>query len=144
MILFWKGVQIIFWDSRKVKVLKMNEMHFVFSHSEKVKYKGKPCPNFLLKGGLDDTFLKGDLKGSPDNILGFKKGKNSQWMKCFLFSAILKKWNIMGTRVHFFFKGGLNETFLKGGPDNILGFKKGKNAQNEWNAFSFQPLWKMK
>jgi hypothetical protein len=24
-----------------------------------------------------------------------------------------------------------------------LGFKKGKNAQNEWNAFCFQPFWKM-
>jgi hypothetical protein len=47
-------VQIIFWDSRKVKVLKMNEMHFVFSHSE----KGNPCPNFLLKGGLDDNFFE--------------------------------------------------------------------------------------
>jgi hypothetical protein len=28
-----------------------------------------------LKGGLDDTFLKGGLKGVPDIILGFKKGK---------------------------------------------------------------------
>ena len=48
----------------------MDEMFFfVFTHSEKVKYKGIPCPNFLLKGGL---------KGDPDNILGFKKGKNAQ------------------------------------------------------------------
>jgi hypothetical protein len=43
----------------------MNEMLFVFNHSEKVKYKGNPCPNFCLTGG-------------PDNILGFKKGKSSQ------------------------------------------------------------------
>jgi hypothetical protein len=38
----------------------MNEMH-----SEKLKYKGNPCSSFLLKGSLD-------------NILGFKKGKSSQ------------------------------------------------------------------
>jgi hypothetical protein len=44
----------------------MVENAFVFSHSEKVKYKENPCPNFLLKG---------DLKGGPDNILGFKEGK---------------------------------------------------------------------
>ena len=31
----------------------------------KMKYKGNPYSNFLLKGG-------------PDNILGFKKGKNGQ------------------------------------------------------------------
>ena len=66
----------------------MNEMFFVSSHSEKVKYKGYSF--------LDDTILKGGLKGG--------------W----------------------------------GGPDNILGFKKGKNTQNEWNDFCFQPLWKMK
>jgi hypothetical protein len=36
------------------------------THIGKVKYKENPCPNFLLKG---------DLKGGPDNILGFKKGK---------------------------------------------------------------------
>jgi hypothetical protein len=41
----------------------MNEMH-----SEKVKYKGNPCSSFLLKGDLDDAFLKGE----------FKKGKSSQ------------------------------------------------------------------
>ena len=37
----------------------------------------------------------------------------------------------------FSFKGVLDDTFLKGGPDNVLGFKKGKSSQNEWNA-----LWK--
>jgi hypothetical protein len=61
--------------SKRVKILKMNEMLFVFSHSEKVKYKGKPCTNFLLKGGIDDTFLKVSQRWDPDNILGFKKGK---------------------------------------------------------------------
>jgi hypothetical protein len=52
-------------------------LYFTFSeemHSEKVKYKGNPCSSFLLKGGLDDAFLK----GGPDNIVGFKKGKSSQ------------------------------------------------------------------
>jgi len=29
------GVQTIFWSSRRVKILKMNEIIFVFSHSEK-------------------------------------------------------------------------------------------------------------
>jgi hypothetical protein len=38
----------------------------------------------------------------------------------------------------------LSNLCLKGGPDNILGFKKGKNSQNEWNAFCFQPFWNMK
>ena len=47
----------------------------MFSHTEKVRYKGNPCSKFVLKGGLDDTFLKGGLKGGPDIILGFKKGK---------------------------------------------------------------------
>jgi hypothetical protein len=39
MIFILKGsqrdVQIIFWGSRRVKMLKRNEMLFVFSHSEK-------------------------------------------------------------------------------------------------------------
>jgi hypothetical protein len=59
----------------------MNEMHFVFSHSEKVKYKENPCPNFLLKG---------DLKGGPDNILGFKKGKMLKMNEMLFFSNICK------------------------------------------------------
>jgi hypothetical protein len=32
--------------------LKKEFKVFVFSHSEKVKYKGNPCPNFL-RGSLD-------------------------------------------------------------------------------------------
>jgi hypothetical protein len=41
----------------------MNEMLFVFSHSEKVKYKGEPLSNFFLKGSLDDICLKWGLGG---------------------------------------------------------------------------------
>jgi len=34
--------------------------------------------HFLLKASLDDIVLKGGHIEGSDNILGFKKGKNSQ------------------------------------------------------------------
>ena len=59
-------------------MIKMNEILFIFSHSERVKCKGNLCPNFLLKGGLDDIYFERVSKGCPDYILGFKKGQNAQ------------------------------------------------------------------
>jgi hypothetical protein len=55
-----------------------NELNtFLFSAIlKKVKYRRNICPIFLLKGGLDDTSLKGGLKeknwGSSDSPLNKK------------------------------------------------------------------------
>jgi hypothetical protein len=43
----------------------MNEILFIFSHSERVKCKGNLCPNFLLKGGLDDIYFE---RGSQRDV----------------------------------------------------------------------------
>ena len=41
--------------SSRVKMLKMNEMLFIFSHSEKLN------PNFLLKGNVDAIFIEDQI-----------------------------------------------------------------------------------
>jgi hypothetical protein len=41
--------------SSRVKMLKMNEMLFIFSHSEKLN------PNFLLKGSVDAIFIEDQI-----------------------------------------------------------------------------------
>jgi hypothetical protein len=54
---FLESQNIIWTPFKKVSsrtTLKEN----LDSHSEKVKYKGNPCPNFLLKRGLDDNFFE--------------------------------------------------------------------------------------
>jgi hypothetical protein len=53
------------------KKIPLPPIHASFLVSLYVRYKGNPCSKFVLKGGLDDTFLKGGLKGGPDIILGF-------------------------------------------------------------------------
>ena len=123
-ISFWKGISkgvlIIFWDSRKVKCSKWMKCFFS-AISEKVRYKGNPYPICVWKGVQIIFWDSRKVK-----IL-----KMNEMLFVFNHSEKVK------------YKGNPCPNFLlTGGPDNILGFKKGKSSQNEWNAFCFQPFWK--
>jgi hypothetical protein len=61
-------------------------------------------------------------------------------MKCFFVFSHSKKWNIRGILSKCSFQR-VDDIFLKRGPDIILGFKNGKNAQNcfslrQWGDYS--------
>ena len=93
------------------KMIKMNEILFIFSHSERVKCKGNLCPNFLLKGGLDDIYFEGMSR----LYFGVQEGsKCSKGMKCFCFQPFWKNSNIMWTAIQISRKGVYMKFLWKG------------------------------
>ena len=106
-----------FFGVQKCKKLSKWMKFFLFSAIlERVKYKGNPWPNFLLKGGLDDIYFERVVQII---FWGSRRVKMLKRNEMLFVVSHSEKSNIMWTPIQIFFRKRVYIMFEKGSQSRV-------------------------